>query len=781
MRNILTSWFRKHSLNFKLNISILTCVCFGFFCLILFISRYAEPIILSQSEHNAHQTVESYISDFTFLVSDTERIVLNTKNTLDQLSSTDVESLLLVLNSAIKTGKNSTLTFTNAWVYVFPPQNIIRGNLYSSINKGGETFFRSEKITNFYDHFPWFKAVPKREKIYWSEPYKDKNTGQVVVTCLVPFKFKNTRDFSGLVALTVDLSHIQESINHFSYYGSGKMLLLSRSGLYVTHPNPKIALKKTIFNLSDELHMDDLAFVGMELSKGNSGQIEIERSSLLNGKAILFYAPIGKLGWGICLVYSMSEYLKPIHNFQLIILLSFCAGAILLFFLISHICRKSTDQLITLSTLATQYGNGDFTENFEDNPSSSDIHVIANALSSMRENLLNYIEKERKTASDQQKNESELEIAHSIQKSALSVQYPRHEAFDISTLMIPAKQIGGDFYDFFFINENRFAFVIADVSGKGIPAALYMMKAQTLIKNACKNNTNLAKAIRFANNELCEGNDSCMFVTAFIAVVDLIEGVMTFVNAGHTIPLLYTKDKYRYLKPQRNIVLGARENMDFTAEKITLSSGDRFFVYTDGVTEAENEKAEFYGEQRLADVLQKVSSSPTKDLNTVLKDIKKFTKTAPQSDDIAMLEFVYNGFKTGSIVFGADLKNLIGMVNFLKREMTKNKLSEKAQFAMISAGEEIFSNIASYAYAPEENGTIKIKTFVKNDKFYASFSDSGRPYNPLDKKDPDISQDIKNREVGGLGVFLAKKLTDEISYVYKKGLNILTIGISPDK
>lgn len=775
---MLKSWFRKHSLNFKLNISILTCVCLGFFGLITFISQYAEPIIQSQSEHNAKQTVDSYIADITFLVSDTERIVLNTKNTLDQLSSTDMESLLVVLNSAIKTGSNSTLTFTNAWVYIFQPDNVIKGNLYISTKENGETYFKSEKVTNFYDRFPWFKEVPKKEKIYWSEPYKDKTSGQVVVTCLVPFKFKDTGDFSGLVALTVDLSHIQESINHFSYYKSGKLLLLSRTGLYVTHPNPNIALKKTIFDLADELNLDQLAYVGMELAKGKSGQIEIDHSSVISGQAIFFYAPIKKLGWGFCLVYSKKEFLRPIHHFQIIVLLAFCAGAVLLFFLISHICRKSTDQLLTLSSLATQYGNGDFTENFKDNPSSSDINVIANALTSMKENLLNYIEKERKTASDQQRNESELEIAHSIQKSALSEQYPQHEAFDISTLMIPAKQIGGDFYDFFFINENRFAFVIADVSGKGIPAALFMMKAQTLIKNACKNNRDLASAIHLANNELCEGNESCMFVTAFIAVVDLISGNMNFVNAGHTIPLFYTNDQYRFLNPQKNIVLGAKENAEFVAEKISLTSGDRVFIYTDGVTEAENEESDFYGEKRLEHVLQKISSSPTRNLHNVLQDIKKFTKTAPQSDDIAMLEFVYNGFKTGSIVFAADLKNLAGMINFLKGEMNKHNLSQAAQFAMISAAEEIFSNIALYAYKSEENGTIKIKTFTKDDKFYASFSDSGKPYNPLAKKDPDIKQDIKKREVGGLGVFLAKKLTDDISYSYKKGLNILTIGIS---
>ena len=771
------NWLNKHSLTFKLSITIIACVCTVFFALIYFISGRVEKIILAQINHTAQEAVNAYAGDFNRLTSDVEQIVTNTKNTLSQIRETNISSLKVALNSAIQTVEDSDLNFTEAWVYTFPAEDVSVGTLYISEYLNDDKIdFYSKKINNFYEAFPWFKEVPKKEKIYWSEPYIDADTGKTVVTCLIPFKFKDETDFNGLAALTVDLSTIQNSINNFSFYETGKLLLLSRSGLYVTHPDKNIVLKMTIFELSKKINLPELETAGKKMFAGETGNIWIPYSSVYKGPVIFFYTPIKKIGWGLCLVYAQSVLLKPIQRFQIIMTIGLLVGILTLLFIINQICKHSTNQLLKLSKLAEKYGRGDFSDKFTEVPYSSDIGVLSLALSNMRENLLNYTEKERQEAAEKQKSQSELEIARNIQKASLSTKYPQHQAFNISTVMIPAREVGGDFYDFFFIDQDHFAIVMADVSGKGIPAALYMMKSQTLIKNISKGHLGLDKVFYHVNNELREGNDTCMFVTVFMAVIDLLNGEVQYVNAGHTPPLLKTKNGYDFMSPKKNLILGISKNTKFAVEKIKLNMGDHLFLYTDGVTEAENAKAQFYGADRLKKILQKATDDPETNLNLVLNSIKKFVKENAQSDDITMLDFAYLGSSEGYLRLPANNKTLSKMIDFLKTDMAKHFVPQKKQFNVIIAAEEIFSNIANYAY--QKDGIVEILTYVHDGIYYVRFSDSGKKYNPLEHQEPDVTVDLKDRKIGGLGIFLVKKLSDTITYSYEKKKNVLTIGVS---
>ena len=768
--------FNKRSLNFRLNISILTCVCFGFFALIYFVSSKAETVILSQINHTALKTVSAYAKDFEHLAADAEQIIINTKNTLNQTDENDITSLKVVLNSVIQTVENSDLTFTEAWVYEFSPEDVSKGTLYINENLEKDKInFYSKKVGNFYAFFPWFKEVPKEEKIYWSEPYIDKDTGKTVVTCLIPFKFKGKTDFNGLAALTVDLSTIQNSINSFSANEQGILFLLSRLGLHITHPDPDVALKMTIFEAAEKINQPELKIIGENMLFGKSGSIRISNFSVYDGVAIIYYAPIKKIGWGICLIYKQEELLKPVYKFQIIMITGLLIGIAFLMLIINQICKRSTNQLLNLSKLAEKYGSGDFSERFNETPSSSDIGILSQALSKMRTNILDYTEKERQDAAEKQKNRSELEIARKIQEASLSMKYPQHDAFKIATMVIPAKEVGGDFYDFFFVDENHFAVVMADVSGKGIPAALYMMKSQTLIKNVCKSKVDLAEAAYRINNELCKDNNTCMFVTVFIAVIDLLKGNMQYVNAGHVPPMLKTKDGYDFVPTKKNVIFGIKKDAKFEVETIKLNPNDHLFLYTDGITEAENEKSRFYGSERLKKVLQKATDDPEKNLNLIIKDIRKFVKRNTQSDDITMLDFVYSGSSEARITLSADNKKLREMIDFLKSDMNRHHVPEKKQFKVISAAEEIFANISTYAY--KDKGKVEITACVQNGTYYVRFTDKGKKYNPLKHKDPDMTLDLKDRPIGGLGIFLAKKLSDKITYAYKNGKNVLTIGI----
>ena len=394
-------------------------------------------------------------------------------------------------------------------------------------------------------------------------------------------------------------------------------------------------------------------------------------------------------------------------------------------------------------------------------------------MSNMRTNLLKYTENERKEAAEKQKNKSEMEIACNIQKSSLSTKYPQHAAFKIATTMIPAKLVGGDFYDFFFIDDDNFAIVIADVSGKGIPAALYMMKAQTLIKNISKGKLTPDQVFYHTNNQLYEGNDTCTFVTAFMAVINLKTGVVNYVNAGHTPPIFNNK----FIQPEKNIILGIRKNATFITQTTQINPGEHIFLYTDGVTEAENMENKFYGADRLLKTMEKSTTDPKKNLDIVLTEIQKFASGAQQSDDITMLDFVYCGFKH-RVTLPADNKKLRELIEFLKEDMARHNVNKKSQFNLVTAAEEIFSNIADYAYEDKSSAVVEMETFIENNIYYVRFMDNGKEYDPLKHKDPDVTVSLKDRDIGGLGIFMAKKLSDSIDYDYKDGKNILTIGVN---
>ena len=206
--------------------------------------------------------------------------------------------------------------------------------------------------------------------------------------------------------------------------------------------------------------------------------------------------------------------------------------------------------------------------------------------------------------------------------------------------MTPAKEVGGDFYDFFIVDEDHFAVVVGDVSGKGVPAALFMVIAKTLLKNEIMQGKSPAEVFAIVNNQLCEGNDAGLFVTCWAGLLTLSTGELVFANAGHTAPVIKHDGTAEFLVSKPNLMLAGMEGMSYKDYSITLKAGDRLFVYTDGITEAMNAQNELYGEERLLKALSKSSGLSSKEiLSEVRKDIDRFVGDAPQFDDITMLEF----------------------------------------------------------------------------------------------------------------------------------------------
>lgn len=375
--------------------------------------------------------------------------------------------------------------------------------------------------------------------------------------------------------------------------------------------------------------------------------------------------------------------------------------------------------------------------------------------------------------------DQELEYAKEIQLSAMpSVfpPYPERRDFMIYALMRAAKEVGGDFYDFYLIGDNQLAFLIADVSGKGIPAAMFMMKAKTIIKDLTESGLEPDEVFTRANEKLCENNDAGMFVTCWFGILNLSTGDLKFANAGHNPPIVCRNNgEIEYIKARSGLVLAGMEGIKYRKNEMKLEAGDRIYLYTDGVTEATNSDSELYGEERLKNMISAAGETePEKLCAYIEEDVDAFVGETPQFDDITMLAIAYNGngkIEMRTIELEPKLESVALAVDFVSNLMAERQIEQKLISKVSVAVDEVASNIARYSGASK----MRVDMGICEEKVVIRFLDDGNPYNPTSQKEPDVTLSASERQEGGLGIFMVKKMMDVLEYQYVDGQNVLTI------
>ena len=378
----------------------------------------------------------------------------------------------------------------------------------------------------------------------------------------------------------------------------------------------------------------------------------------------------------------------------------------------------------------------------------------------------------------------ELEYAKKIQNSALPTDIPSTEFYGIDATMFTAKEVGGDFYDFYQLSDHKVALLMADVSGKGIPAAMFMMQAKTTIKDLAERGLEINDVFTAANEKLCEGNETGMFVTAWMGVFDTATGILEYANAGHNPPMIMRASEpaegFKMLKAPAGFVLAGMEGIKYKKNTLKLEAGDKLFLYTDGVTEATNIRNELYGEDRLMSFLTKNEAMDAGEILPRLKaDIDAFCEGAPQFDDITMMAFEYHGCKAWEETreFDGKLDALPQVMGFVEEELEKAECPMKTMFGITVVIEEMFTNIAKYAYRGVEDGKALVRFSFNPASREAvfEFTDNGPYFNPLEREDPDITLSADDREIGGLGILISKKTMDSMEYRREDEKNILTM------
>ncbi len=499
-----------------------------------------------------------------------------------------------------------------------------------------------------YDYFTkdWYHLPEVLKRPVWTDPYFDEGGGGIIMTtCARPvFERGETgakAKVKGIITADVSLEWLTGVLSSEQVARTGYCFIISDTGHFVTHPDPDLIMWESMYSLAEERHDPALRSIGLAMKREKSGFVEI--GPALSGEdAFLAYARIPSPGWSLGAVFPKKELLAEMNSLHQRTVLLAVGGLILLLVVSGLVARSIARPLRRMAAATERVAHGDLDIDLSDIHREDEVGQLARSFTAMTQDLKKYIKDLTETTAAKQRIESELSIAARIQRSMLpSVfpAFPHREEFDIYAVMHPAKEVGGDFYDFFFLDDDHLCVVVGDVSGKGVPAALFMSVTKYLIEAALGMNEPPDKALERVNRHLAGNNESCMFVTIFMGILSVKTGEFLYANAGHNRPLLWDKDcEPSFLKPPGGPVVGIMDDAVFTMDRLTFTTGTVLLAYTDGVTEAFSADGTAFSDERLLKAITPIREKSVKEITEVLlADIDSFCVGAPQADDITIL------------------------------------------------------------------------------------------------------------------------------------------------
>lgn len=661
------------------------------------------------------------------------------------------------------------------------------------------------EISDGYDYTvkSWFTDALKSDGAVWSEPYFDKGAGdEMMVTCSYP-----VRDAAGeaVAVLTADVSlgTIVSEISRLRPVDDSYSFILGRDGVFVAHPDSSLVLRRTITDYAESLGCSHVAEIGRRMMERNRGAVHTD----IAGEDVLaVYGPVGGTGWSICVVTPYASIMSRLDLVTVKAVILLLVGLLALAVIVHLIITYSMKPLSSLTAAAAQISGGDLDARLPVMKVSDEIGRLNNAFSEMQLSLKRQMAELVTTTKAKERIESELHIARSIQLGLIPhvfSPFPEWEGLELYAMLRSAKEVGGDLYDF-FIRDSKLFFAIGDVSGKGVPASLFMAVTRTLFRMTAAECDSPARILRSINDTVVKDNEACMFVTMFVGVLDLGSGRLAYSNAGHNPPVIVSPDGVSFLKVEENIPLGVMGGFDYAEEQVTLRGDDKLFLYTDGLTEAENASKQLFGDDRmLASLSDAPDSTPKESIEHVLADVERFAGDVEQSDDLTMLclrlnnqddseNTVYREFRTSLEIVGE-------LPAFTEEVSKKFSLSAETAGRLNLMLEELLVNVVSYAYPSEKAGDEKIGgekvggeraseriivtvSFAKDGGseneggfgvLAVDIEDGGRPFDPTVSSAPDTDAPLDSRPIGGLGIHLVKSLAASMDYRREQNRNHL--------
>lgn len=513
-----------------------------------------------------------------------------------------------------------------------------------------------------YVHTDWYQIPKELDRPEWSEPYFGGADGRALIaTYSVPFygHGANGRFLAGVIAVDISLEKLQEIVSSVKVLKTGYAFLISRNGTLVTHPRTSLIMNDTIFGMAEESGDSRLRELGRKMIAGETALVPLSPGPL-GGRAFMYYAPIPSNNWSLAVFFPLEELMADVKRFTVIVSVLIVLGLIALSVAAVLIARSITGPLRAMAGAAGSIAGGDLDAELPPARSKDEVSTLARAFENMRVSLKDHIRELTETTAAKQRMESELSIAHEIQMSLLPKLFPAfpdRPEFDLYASIEPAKEVGGDFYDFFFLDDRHICLIIADVSGKGVPASLFMAVTKTLIKAKTVSGRTPGEVLDMVNRDLTESGDTEMFVTVFFAILDIHTGKVQYANGGHNPPLIMGPDgTTRLVERTGNLVVGMMEGMEYATREFDLSPDDMLLMFTDGVTEAVNQEGEFFGDERLLEEARLLSGlAPEPCIKALRAALERFSQGAPQADDITIMALGYKGPRAASSRSGREV------------------------------------------------------------------------------------------------------------------------------
>ena len=502
---------------------------------------------------------------------------------------------------------------------------------------------------SYFDYYQssWYTSARDAGGVVFTDTYPDSYGRGLMISCASPFYDESDR-FAGVVCMDILIGDLTSHVIDVDLGEGAYAFLVSGSGDIIASAVMEDA----------DAAFENILDASSAVYEASGPIMSGETGAMLSGGVYYAYTPVSSANWKFCVHIPESLVLAPVKAMERNIVAAIIAFIVILALIIlcvvlmvRRFSRNLTAPLIALGKDVQTISSGDLDYRAEIR-SNDEIGDLAKSFNGMAASLKEYIENLTAVTAEKERIGAELDVATHIQKSMLPCifpAFPDRKEFDVYATMNPAKEVGGDFYDFFMVDETHLAVVMADVSGKGVPAALFMVIGKTLIKDHTQPGISLGEVFSDVNNMLCDSNSEGLFITAFEGVLDLVTGEFRYVNAGHEPPYIRRKGEgYEAYRIKAGFVLAGMEDLRYREGSLQLSAGDRIFLYTDGVTEATDAENQLYGSERLHRVLNDhLDANPEALLATVKADVDHFVGDAPQFDDITMLCMEYRGQTQG--------------------------------------------------------------------------------------------------------------------------------------
>ena len=662
------------------------------------------------------------------------------------------------------------------------------GRYFSAYSKhDGDSIRTMQGGNDNYQYFymDWYLLPKLLDQPCWTEPYMDydvpSNTSEMVSSYCKALKDPNGKVFA-VVNISLSLKWLSNTISAVKPYPNSYSIMIGRGGTYFVHPDSTKISRETIFTQTLEHPDTAITALGHAMQNGEEGMKRME----INGEdCYVFYKPLGKTGCSMAIVCPESDIFGGFNRLRHTVTGIVCIGLLLMLFFFIRIITRELIPLRRLAEEAETIASGHFDTVLPDFKRIDEIGQLSHTFNNMQQSLVKYIDELKSTTSQKVSFERELKIASGIQMGMLPKDFPTSRERDDVQLyasLTPAREVGGDLFDFYFRDEKLF-FCIGDVAGKGVPASLFMAVTRSVFRTISARESMPDRIIASLNATIIDMNESNMFVTLFVGVLDLPTGRLRYCNAGHDAPLLVGAGMGP-LACDSNIPVGVIPSWKFTLQETRIFTGTTIFLFTDGLTEAENANHEQFQLERISEVaeqsLERQEQNPKQLIDQMTTAVHQFVGDAEQSDDLTMMAIQYIKLQSDvrirrSIVLPNNVQATPRLAAFVE-EMCEAVGFSPSDTTMINlAVEEAVVNVMKYAYPPDTKGDVTIEAVSNDVRLKFTIIDSGAPFDPTVQSQVDTTLSAMERPIGGLGIHLVRQIMDSINYERMDNLNVLTL------